>query len=160
MNKNDLMKWLLIAGAVYLGYRYLQSSGLLAKILPGAQPGAQPDAAVLPSAASPVIVATPPQIAAPVATTPTVAQALTAAMRTQGYDPQAAYNGFEWNWFWQRTPFYNGVDIGPTELGIGNTDKVYMSDAVVAIRKIVTGVQGLGLLESLVATPRMLSAWN
>jgi hypothetical protein len=77
------------------------------------------------------------------------------------YDPTAAYNGYQWGWFWQRASLYNGVDIGPTEIGVSDTATVYLADAVTAIRKILAGVSGLGDLEALMAAmPRLQSAWK
>jgi hypothetical protein len=170
VNKSDIMKWLLIAGAAYLVYRYLQQSGVFGKpqVAAGAGDGSQPDTGVGTGAAKQI---EPPASTATVAQTPTIAQALTAAMKSTNYDPYADYNGYEWGWFWERTALYNGVPIGPTELGISDTTKVPMSEAVNAIRKILAGVAGLdtvgdtagvnlGVLNAMMSTPRMISAWS
>ena len=148
MNKNDIMKYVLIAGAVYLVYRYLGAQAVQKDIASGEQ-------------------TTPPtpgtgtkEITDGQTDAGDIAQSLVAAMQAAGYDPQGSYNGYEWNWFWQRSTPYNGSNIGPTELGISDTDKVYLTDAVAAIRKTLTGVSGLARLESLMASPKMMSAWG
>jgi hypothetical protein len=132
MNKEDIFKYVLIAGAAYLVYRYLSQSGLFTSLT------AQP-AAALPAAATVVV----PQITA-AKTTPDVAQSLITAAKAANYDPNGLYNGYQWNYFWQRAALYNGVDIGPTELGISETSTVPLSEAVKAVNTILaTGMKGL-----------------
>jgi hypothetical protein len=165
VNKGDVMKWLLIAGAAYLVYRYLQQSGFFTTAAAPAVGAPGTDAAAADAAARAAAAAAAggnaaDQVVAAAAATPTIAQALAASVQAANYDPYASYNGFQWNWFWQRTPLYNGVDIGPTELGISDTATVPLAAAVTAIRSILGGVAGLASLQTLLASPRMLSAWS
>ena len=130
MNKEDIFKYVLIAGAAYLVYRYLSQSGLFTGLT------AQP-AVVVPSTTE------TKQITA-AKTTPDVAQSLITAAKAANYDPNGLFNGYQWNYFWQRASMYNGVDIGPTELGISDTATVPLSEAVTAVNKILsTGMKDL-----------------
>jgi len=157
VNKNNVIKWVLIAGAAYLVYRYLQSSGILGgKALPAAEPEQEP----APTPAPATSVAPSTTVAASTTSAASISQSLTAAMQEAGYDPNAEYDGYQWAWFWQHSSLYNGAPLGPTELGIGQQEKVLMPVAVEAVGRALSGLHGLEMLRNLMATPRMLSAWT
>jgi hypothetical protein len=119
----DILKWVLIAGAAYLVYRYLtQMSASATQQTTAALPDTTATAdTTATTTTTPVTTVAKPETTA---ATPTVAQSWVAVMQTLGYDPQGSYNGYEWNYFWERTSIYNGTVIGPAEMGIGDTDKV------------------------------------
>ena len=156
MDKNTIIKWVLIGGAAYLVYRYLDAQGYFGAAAP-ALPTPQPGQTVAPPAqitdgSIPVTQTAPPP------TGSAIVQSLKAAMAANGYDPNGQYGGYEWAWFWQRASLYNGKDIGPTELGISDTAKAYLSSAVTAIEKVLS--PGLAGLQALMADRRMMSAWT
>jgi hypothetical protein len=150
----DLLKWVLIAGAAYLVYRYLSQ---MASSATQQATAALPDTTGTTVPAATVVVE-PGTEPVTVAASPTVAQSLSTVMRQLGYDPQGSYTGYEWAYFWERTPIYNGTAIGPTELGIGESEKAPLSVAVAAIRKILSGVAGLSRLPF--PSHQMMSAWS
>jgi hypothetical protein len=153
MDKNAIIKWVLIAGAAYLVYRYLDAQGFFgtaAPALPTPQPG-QTVAQAQITDGSTTAQAPPP-------TSSAIVESLKAAMTANGYDSTGQYGGYEWAWFWQRASLYNGKDIGPTELGISDTDKVFLASAVPAIEKVLS--PGLAGLAAMMADRRMLSAWT
>ncbi len=158
----DILKWVLIAGAAYLVYRYLtQMSASSTQQATAALPDTTTTAGTTVSTTTTTTPTTPvTTVATPETTTatPTVAQSLITVMQNLGYDPQGTYNGYEWNYFWERTSIYNGIVIGPTEMGIGDTDRVPLSAAVAAIHKILSGVQGLSNLP--LPSHQMISAWS
>jgi hypothetical protein len=152
MDKNSLIKWALIAGAAYLVYRYLVASGYLGgtaapEVLP-LTPGAQPPATA--QAATPLVVLSEAQIT----------QALSDAISYNGDDPAAAYNGYQWAWFFARSSIYRDVNFGPREMGLSDTETVPISTAVAKLHEIFsTGVSGLGRLR-LLPSPAFASAWS
>ena len=160
MNKNDIIKWVLIAGAAYLVYRYLTAQTAAA---PAATAGATPKEITAGAGAGTGSGAGTGAGASNTASTPTIAQALVAAATKLGYDPNADYNGYEWGYFWQRTPIYNGKDIGPTELGLSDTGKAPLSVAVAAVGKIlsgVAGIDGLSRLQQAFGAYTPVSGWS
>jgi hypothetical protein len=155
MDKNAIIKWVLIAGAAYLVYRYLDSSGFFGTATTDL-PATQPNQTVVPAQITDGSATTQTATTAP--TSSEITESLKAAMTANGFDPVEQYGGYEWAWFWQRASLYNGKDIGPTELGISDTEKVYLASAVSAIEKVLS--PGLAGLEALMADRRMMSAWT
>ena len=154
MDKNAIIKWVLIAGAAYLVYRYLDTSGFFGTatpVLPAPQPGTTPPAQITDGSTTAQTVTPPPSSSE-------ITQSLKTAMTANGFDPNGQYGGYEWAWFWQRASLYNGKDIGPTELGIADTDKASLAAAVAAIQNVLS--PGLAGLAALMADRRMLSAWT
>jgi len=49
---------------------------------------------------------------------------LKAVMEQNGYSTTALYDGYEWSYFYQRTPSYQGYAIGPTEMGLDEGQKI------------------------------------
>ena len=155
MDNNAIIKWVLIAGAAYLVYRYLDAQGFLGTAAP-ALPAPDTNQTVTPPAqitdgSTTTQTSPPPSSSA-------ITQSLKTAMTANGFDPNGQYGGYEWAWFWQRSSLYNGKDIGPTELGISDTAKASLSSAVAAIEKILS--PGLAGLQALMADRRMMSAWT
>jgi hypothetical protein len=59
--------------------------------------------------------------------------------QANGYDPAGTYDGYEIGWFYSRTPSASGYVIGPTELGIGQTEKITLLSAAGKIASFLSG---------------------
>jgi hypothetical protein len=156
VNKNDIIKWVLIAGAAYLVYRYLDSAGYFgtaATALPASQP------AVAPAQITDGSTATTQTVTAQAApSTDAIAQALIASIQAANMDPSGSYNGYQWSWFYQRTPLYKNEVIGPTDMQLGQTETVPLAAAAAKIRAFLA--PGISGLSALMASQRFASAWT
>ena len=152
MDKTSIIKWVLIAGAAYLVYRYLDTQGFFGSATP-ALPAPQP--------ATGAATTTTAQVQAPApATAPSVdaiSQALSAAIRAASMDPSGSYDGYQWAWFWGHTPLFKNETMGPTELQMGQTETVPLASAAAKIRAILS--PGMAGLQALMADRRLMSAW-
>ena len=165
MDKDGILKWVLIAGAAYLVYRYLQTQGIIGQVQPALPPPTTPP--IPPRAVGDEEVEPPPE---PLALPPAeeeelglpfgLAQSLAESATALGYNPANTFTGHEWNFFWTRASVFNGLEVGPAEMGLRETQKVYIAEAVRRMqqyfRTAAAGVSGLPLS----ARARFAQAWG
>jgi len=165
MGKEDILKWVLIAGAAYLVYRYLQTQGMLGpaqSALPAAaQPGAE---AVEPPAGDDETPPPPPPPPPPAEEQEPgipfgMARSLAESVTALGYDPTKTYTGHEWNFFWTRASVFNGVEVGPAEMGLLETQKVYIEEALRRMQAYLRSSAGVAGLP-LAARARFAQVWG
>jgi hypothetical protein len=157
----DILKWVLIAGAAYLVYRYLSQSGLFSGLT--AQPA-------LPAASSAAVTTTAEPVAQPVAALPApsastqkvaiTAQALLAFAGTQSWPNKPVnWDGkltiSQWNYMVSQM---TGVDQ-QTDLSFGLSvpDPVTVDDYMA--RRVKAGISGLGALRLAELLPPV-NAWS
>jgi len=154
----DKTKWLLIAVAAYLAYRYLDSAGYFEAAAATLPPNGQKlitDGAVPP----PVVVddVDPGVEPPPVDTTPTITQIAESIVSTPGFYmnegvdfAHLVLNGHEWNYWWVRSSLYNGVDFAP---GIPYSQQFTSDEALKVFQRMLSpSMAGLGRLASVWAT--------
>ena len=173
MDKNSIIKWLLIAGAAYLVYRYLQSSGYLSGAsttsLPQPSTGtALPQTSTVVQTQQPttgVSVPAPSPALPPAVTAQDVAASLTAVpgFSYWGLNNESGattQNAWAWNYYWQRASLYDGRFAGPAELGVPTDLQMTLDDYSQRVYNLLfassTGISGLLMLPP----PAFAAAWK
>lgn len=152
MDKNTIIKWVLIAGAAYLVYRWAVTQGYIG----GAPVGNES----LPLDRT-VDVTTTNVVAA---TTPTAATIAASILAAPGfyYDPAGSntQNAYQWNYWWMRSSLTNHRDAAPMELGIDPGTQLTVDEYAQRVFNLYFLPAGLsGLLERL-PTPAFAAAWR
>lgn len=166
MDKDGILKWVLIAGAAYLLYRYLQGQGIIGQpqdglLVVGPQPGSEArEEPEEPAAAEDRVL--PPIEEEELGVPFGLAQSLAESVTALGYNPAHTFTGHEWGYFWKSAAVFNGLEVGPTEMGLRETQKVYIAEAVRRMQDYfrrtfqAAGVSGLPLS----ARARFAQAWG
>ena len=157
MDKNTIIKWVLIGGAIYLVYRYLQSSGYLGTTATAATPQV--------AAATQTQVQAQTQTQTPAASTgPNASQIAAAILAVPGfyYDGGGStQNAYQWNYWWMRSSLSNNRDAAPAELGVDPNLQMTVDEyaqRVVSLFFSSSGVSGLDLFR--LPSPAFASAWR
>ena len=155
MDKNTIIKWVLIAGAAYLVYRYLQSAGYL---------GASTTTAAATATTPATIAAATTAAAATTTVKPTAAEIAASIQAVPGfyYDGGGStQNAYQWNYWWMRSSLTNHRDAAPAELGVDPGLQMTADEyaqRVVNLYFSTSGVSGLDLLR--LPSPAFAAAWR
>lgn len=139
MNKNDIIKWVLIAGAAYLVYRYLQGQGML---------GGKPQAEIAPGEKTEEKAALPPPPAEFVDITADKLQAYATSRMPPTWDGRLTIS--EWNWMTSQMTGKQQTTTLP-----GGSEPIYVAEYL-ALRK---GAGISGLMQAF-GSYQMASGWQ
>ena len=110
--ENSVIKWVLIGGALYLVYRYLETSGYL-----GAPQQLPPGQGLPPEQ--------PAVTSKPAVTAEDVADSISAAPGFYLEGGGNTQNAYQWNYWWMRSALNTARrDAAPAELGIEDTTEM------------------------------------